>query len=227
MELGRPGQLRPALHQPVLLERAAEHLHDRRALHRPAAAAGARPGAPAQLQAARPRRSSASRCSCPYATSVAAATLVFALLFGRDAGMINWAARPRRDRPGRLAERRLDGADRHLRDRHLALDRLQRADLPGRHAGDPARPVRGGRAGRRQPLAAVPARHPARAAADDPVHRRRLHDRRHPALRRAAAVRRRRRPTAARRTSTRRSACSCTSRAGSSGSSAGPPRSPG
>ena len=37
------------------------------------------------------RPSSGSRCSRPYATSVAAATLVFVLLFGRDYGMINWA----------------------------------------------------------------------------------------------------------------------------------------
>ena len=50
----------------------------------------------------------------PYATSVAAATLVFALLFGRDYGMINWVLRLRRHRPGRLAGRQVDLADRHL-----------------------------------------------------------------------------------------------------------------
>ena len=96
--MGRPRQLHRPVQQPVLLERAAEHLHHRRHLHRAAAADGAGPGPPAQLQAARARPSSGSRCCMPYATSVAAATLVFAQLFGRDCGMINWAARPRRRR---------------------------------------------------------------------------------------------------------------------------------
>ena len=126
----------------------------------------------------------------PYATSVAAATLVFAQIFGRDAGLRQLGAVARRLRRRRLAQRRLDGADRHRRHHHLALDRLQRPHLPGRHAVDPAGPLRVGGPRRRQPLAAVRPHHAARPASDDPVHRRRLDHRRHPAVRRAAAVRR-------------------------------------
>ena len=44
-------------------------------------------------------------------------------------------------------------------DGRLALDRLQRADLPGRHAGDPVRPLRGGRDRRRRHVATVLADH--------------------------------------------------------------------
>ena len=51
----------------------------------------------------------------PYATSVAAATLVFAQLFSRDAGLINWLLGRGRGQPRRLAQRQLGGADRHLR----------------------------------------------------------------------------------------------------------------
>ena len=189
-ELGRPGQLRLAVHQPVLLQRAVEDVHDRRALDGPAARAGPRPGPPAQLPAARadvPARRDAD--ALRHVGRRGDAGLRADLRPGRGPG--ERAARRRRHRPRRLAQRRLDGPGRHLGDRHLALDRLQRADLPGRHAVDQPRPVRGGGARRREPLAAVPARHAARAAPDDPVHGRRLDDRRQPALRRAAAVRRR------------------------------------
>ena len=105
----------------------------------PAARAGSRPGAPAQLPAARPhvlprRDADAVR----HVGRRGDAGLRADLRPGRRAWS-NGLLGAGRHRPGRLAQRRLDGADRHLGDRHLALDRLQRADLPGRHAVDPAR----------------------------------------------------------------------------------------
>ena len=65
------------------------------------------------------------------------------------------AGRHRRDR---LAHRPVRQPPRHRHDGQLALDRLQRADLPGRHAGRAARPLRVGRARRRRPGPAVPPR---------------------------------------------------------------------
>ena len=66
--------------------------------------------------------------------------------------MINWLL----DHVGVDADR-LEGEPvrllgRHLDDGRLAVDRLQRADLPGRHAGHPARPVRVGLDRRRRPV---------------------------------------------------------------------------
>ena len=154
----------------------------------------------------------------PYATSVAAATLVFAQLFGRDAGFDQLAARGRRRRPrstGATATgRRRSPSPSIVIWRWTGYNAL--IYLAGMQSIPPG-PLRGRRDRRRQPLAAVPARDAAGAAAHDPVHRRGLHDRRDPAVRRAAAVRRRRGRRAAPWTSTRPSACSCTSRAGSIG----------
>ena len=53
-------------------------------------------------------------------------------------------ARRGRHRHGRLGGRDALVLDRALGDGHLAVDRLQRADLPGRDAGDPGRALRGG-----------------------------------------------------------------------------------
>ena len=89
----------------VLLDRAAQHLHHRRAVHRAAAGDGAGPRASAQLPAARPDLLPRTAMLLPYATSVAAATLVFAQLFGRDFGLINYAAGAGRVRSRRLADR--------------------------------------------------------------------------------------------------------------------------
>ena len=120
----------------------------------------------------------------PYATSLAAATVIFVELFDYHYGLINWVLHlrrhPRRS-TGRAPE--VAGPDRGLLDRHLALDRLQRADLPRGDAGDPRRPVRVGGAGRRGPLAAVPPCDDPDAAADDPVHDRGLDHRGSPAVR--------------------------------------------
>ena len=110
-------------------------VHDRRALDGPAARAGPRPGPPAQLPAARadvPARRDAD--ALRHLGRRGDAGLRADLRPGRGAG--ERAARRRRDRPRRLAQRRLDGPGRDLGDRHLAVDRLQRADLPGRHAVD-------------------------------------------------------------------------------------------
>ena len=133
----------------------------------------------------------------------------------------------RRDRPGRLAATRLDGPDRHLGHRHLALDRLQRADLPGRDAGDPGRPVRGGRDRRRQPLAAVPARHAARRCA-----RRSCSPSSSPPSAPPSSSASRCCSAAAANGGTARPVpdprrCTCTSRAGNFGTSGGRRRSPG
>ena len=124
----------------------------------------------------------------PYATSLAAATVIFAELFDPNVGIINWVLTSVHLPGRRLAGLEVAVPDRRLGDRHLAVDRLQRADLPGRHAGDQLRPLRGRGHRRRGSLGAVPPRDAARAAADDPVHDRGLDDRRGPALRRAAAL---------------------------------------
>ena len=87
----------------------------------------------------------------PYATSLAAATVIFIELFDTELGLINWVLQhvlhlPRR----RLAGLEVAEPDRGLDDRHLALDRLQRADLPRRHAVDRLDALRGGRHRRRR-----------------------------------------------------------------------------
>src|SRR5690625_4389182 len=53
-DVGGAGELCLAVHQRPVLQRTAQDLHDRCAVHRPAAAHGAGPGAPAQLQHAGP-----------------------------------------------------------------------------------------------------------------------------------------------------------------------------
>ena len=102
-------------------------------------------------------------------------------------------ARPGRHRPDRLAGHQVVVLDRDLHDGRLAVDRLQRAHLPGRHAGDPARPLRGGRvdgasAWRQFWSITVPMLRPT-----IDLHGHHLHDRRPPAVHRAAAVQLRRR----------------------------------
>ena len=75
----------------------------------------------------------------PNVTSVAAVAIIFAQLFHRDFGLVNWVLGLVGLGPDRLAGADWSLLDRHLHDGRLALDRLQRADLPRRHAGDPAR----------------------------------------------------------------------------------------
>ena len=107
----------------------------------------------------------------PYATSVAAATLVFAQLFSRDAGLINWllgvvGINPVDWRNGNWAAQiaissiviwRWTGYNALIylaAMQSIASDLYEAAALDGANA-----------------LAAVPARDAARAAAHDPVHR--------------------------------------------------------
>ena len=144
----------------------------------------------------------------PYATSLAAATVIFIELFDNDYGLINWVLHRAAPAAGRLAGLQVASPDRGVVHRDLALDRLQRADLPGRHAGHRHLAVRGGRHRRGVALAAVPLRHHARAAADDPVHHRGVdHRRRRSCSASRCCIDRRHHPTAARPTSTRRWAC--------------------
>ena len=70
----------------------------------------------------------------PFATSLAAATVIFIeLFFASTFGLINWFIHDVLHPSGaRLAELEVACADRRLDDRRLALDRLQRAHLPRR-----------------------------------------------------------------------------------------------
>ena len=152
----------------------------------------------------------------PYATSVAAATLVFALLFGRDNGLVNWL----------LGVVGIDPVDWRNGDwtAQIAISVIVIWRWTGYNAliylagmqSIPTGPVRGGGDRRREPVAAVHPRHAAGAAPDDPVHGRRLDDRAPASSSASPCCSAAARPTAGRRTSTRRSGCSCTSRAGSS-----------
>ena len=164
------------------------------ALHRAAAAAGAAAGARAQPAAARADVLADERAAAEHHQR------------GRGGDHLRPALRPGL-RPDQLAARSCSAsgkidwqagtaslADRHLGDDHLAVDRLQRADLPGRDAGRAARTcttpasLDGASSFQQLRKITVPAIRP-----DHHLHRHRLHDRRHAGPRRAAAVRRRRR----------------------------------
>ena len=162
----------------------------------------------------------------PYATSVAAATLVFALIFGRDAGLVN----------GLLGAVGIDPVDWRNGDwtAQIAISVIviwrwtgynaliylagmqsipatctRRRRSTARTAGSSSCTSRCPGCGRRS-CSRSSSRRSAPASSS--------------ASRCCSAAGR---PTAARRTSTRRWGCSCTSRAGSSGSSAGRRRSRG
>ena len=123
---------------------AAQHPHHRDPVDGAAAVHGPRPGAPAQLQAPRPHLPAGRD---PHAVRDEHRR--------RDPGLraaVRARLRPHqrgpaggRHRPGRLGGRPLDQPDRDRAHRDLALDRLQRAHLPRRHAVHPVRAVRGGR----------------------------------------------------------------------------------
>ena len=85
----------------------------------------------------------------PQVTSLVAVALIFTQLFSHDYGLINYVL-------GQFGIGKVDWEagrllvlDRPVGDGDLALDGLQRAHLPRRDAGDPGRPVRGGRDRRR------------------------------------------------------------------------------
>ena len=139
-----------AVRRRVLLERAPQHLRHLRAGDGAAAIAGALVLAHLLNQRLRARRFWRMGVLLPNVTSVAAVGIIFTLLFARDFGLVNWLLGHRRRRPDRLAGEPLVVVAGDLGDGRLALDRLQRADLPRRAAGGAAGAVRGGRARRRQ-----------------------------------------------------------------------------
>ena len=170
-----------------------QHVQHLRALHGPAAAAGALPRQPAQPAAAGADVLADGACCCPNVTSVAAVAIVFGQLFGRDFGLVNWLLGLRRRRPDRLAgnkwpswiaistmvDWRWTGYNALI---FLAAMQAIPRDLYEAAAIDGA--------GRWRQFWHD---HPAAAAADDHLRRHHLHHRRPAALRRAAAVRQRRR----------------------------------
>ena len=102
----------------------------------------------------------------PNITSVVAVAIVFTQLFARDFGLVNWLL-------GFVGVDRSTGRQHRWSswlaiavDGRLALDRLQRADLPGRDAGDPADLYEAAAIDGASQLAAVLAHHRADAAAD-------------------------------------------------------------
>ncbi|CAK7284350.1 putative ATP-dependent protease La Type I [Streptomyces misionensis JCM 4497] len=179
------GRLRQLLQDPPglgVLDGGRQHLRHRRPLHRPAAPRGARARPPAQLQAAR-----------QHVLADGHPHPVRHLGGHRRAGLRpGLPGRRRRPQLGaallrrgqhRLGQRGVDLEDSHLGHRDLALDRIQRADLPRRHAGGAQRAVRGRLDRRGDALAAVPQGDDPLAAAHDPVHHRHLDDRLHAAVR--------------------------------------------
>ena len=87
--LRRPRQLRRAAHRRVLLERGRQHVRHVPRLDRPAAAAGADPGQPAQPGAARPGRSSGWASDAERHLGRRGRHRL-RQLFARDFGLVNW-----------------------------------------------------------------------------------------------------------------------------------------
>ena len=110
--------------------------------------------------------------TCPVVTSIVAVAVVWRFLLQPDRAcstrLLGWVGI---DGPNWLAEHHVGDAvaDRHGR---LAEHGHADGDLPGRAADHPQGPARGRVARRRRALAAVPAHHPAPAAADPAVRRR-------------------------------------------------------
>ena len=71
----------------------------------------------------------------PNVTSVVAVVVIFSQLFGRDFGMINWVLSLFGVGGVAWNEGALDLPRRHLHHDHVAVDGLQRPDLPGGDAG--------------------------------------------------------------------------------------------
>jgi ABC-type sugar transport system permease subunit len=78
----------------------------------------------------------AARILLPTVTSVAAVGIIFAMIFSRDTGVINFLLEQvGRERPHQLEGRQVVVVAGDLDDGRLALDRLQRTDPAGRAAG--------------------------------------------------------------------------------------------
>ena len=100
----------------------------------------------------------------PNITSVAAVGIIFTLLFARDFGLVNWLLGQVGVEPIDWQEHRWSSWLAISIDGRLALDRLQRPDLPGRAAGGARGPLRGGRDRRRLAGPAVLAASPSRCS---------------------------------------------------------------
>src|SRR5690606_34208780 len=180
---------RRAARRRLLLERGVQHALDRRAVGGAAAAVRAVARPPAQPAAAGadllPGHPAAAERHQRR----------------RRRGDLQPAVRPRvradqhgarglRVRPHRLAGGHRDQPRRDRHDDHVAVDRLQRADLPRRDAGRAAGAVRGRHARRRLHVPAAPQHHDPDDPADDHLHGHRVDDRLDAGDRRADAVRR-------------------------------------
>ncbi len=95
----------------------------------------------------------------PFVVAPAAVALIFGNVFGDRYGLVNEGLQAIGLEPIRWHVEHPGQPRRHRVDGQLALDRLQRADLPGRHAGRAARALRVGLPRRRRPGAAVPLHH--------------------------------------------------------------------
>ena len=165
----------------------------------------------------------------PNVTSIAAVSIVFSQLFGREYGLVNYVLSLGRHRPGQLAGAQVVVVDRDRDHGRLAVDGLQHADPARGDAGHPVGAVRRRQGGRRDRLPRLPQRDGADAA----LHAACSWSSSRPSAAsscspsRCCSTPRRPRPTAAPAASSRRSRCTSTRPPSAASTSGTRPRSPG